>query len=373
MENLPPPPPRIYSPPGIPSLPVTNLSPLLEEREIPREIPRVPTPREIPRAPTPPPAPSVPPESSDEEEDRREHLRRAERRAHRARKDKPRKEREDRRDRSERRDRNTRRESQQVPLPAPPPGPPVIILPDFSTYTEAQLASVRTDLQIKFDTLRETWGDRMRIIEPPPEAPLDVHYAVYQRYLQQTQIKKNVADYKMYLIALFLGIEFVGTYILGLPLTNYTLRQLEIMSKYDSLLMELGEKNYTGLGSNWPVEIRILLVALVQAILFMAITKLGSLMGQPMAERICDAVVGFFTNRRSNAPQAPPVGSPENGPSGMPRADPPPAETPNGGFNISSIMNMLGGFMNGNNGGNNNNGGDRQPRRRAARRPTFNE
>ena len=50
--------------------------------------------------------------------------------------------------------------------------------------------------------------------------------------------------------------------------------QISSMDRYDRLLIELGEKNYSTYGSSWPVEIRILLLALFNAALLIGVNML---------------------------------------------------------------------------------------------------
>jgi hypothetical protein len=49
---------------------------------------------------------------------------------------------------------------------------------------------------------------------------------------------------------------------------GFTQQQILTMSTYDTLLIELGEKSYIPQGSNWPVEIRLLGLVLINVAFF---------------------------------------------------------------------------------------------------------
>ena len=50
---------------------------------------------------------------------------------------------------------------------------------------------------------------------------------------------------------------------------GFTQQQLLSMSSYDKLLIELGEKSYVPEQSKWPVEIRLLILIVVNAAFFL--------------------------------------------------------------------------------------------------------
>jgi len=92
----------------------------------------------------------------------------------------------------------------------------------------------------------------------------------YERTIKELYLDDAVENYKTYLLGGFLAIEYVCTSIIGVDLEGFTMQQVQMMHKYDTLLIELGEKSYSTVGSNLPVEIRLLFMMLVQAALFFA-------------------------------------------------------------------------------------------------------
>ena len=51
-------------------------------------------------------------------------------------------------------------------------------------------------------------------------------------------------------------------------MSGFTQQQTAMMHKYDKLLVELGEKEYSSFGSSLPVEVRLLMMILFQAGIF---------------------------------------------------------------------------------------------------------
>lgn len=73
------------------------------------------------------------------------------------------------------------------------------------------------------------------------------------------------------------------------------------MDKYQRLLIELGENNYKTSGghaaaqSTWPVEVRLLFMALVNAVTFIIIKMLATYLGEGMATTIVNALSSYLS------------------------------------------------------------------------------
>jgi hypothetical protein len=84
-------------------------------------------------------------------------------------------------------------------------------------------------------------------------------------------VSKETGQYKVYLVIFFMFVEVVGVKLLKLNMSGYTMSQLRIMNRYDTLLAELGEKWLVSSGSEWPVEARLLMMATFNAVSLMAL------------------------------------------------------------------------------------------------------
>lgn len=95
----------------------------------------------------------------------------------------------------------------------------------------------------------------------------------YYSTLKLASIDSSVDEYKQYLIGGFILVEFVLGNWLGFDMEGFTQQQLVSIGSYNKLLIELGEKSYVPEGSKWPVEIRLLLLIIMNAAFFI-VTRL---------------------------------------------------------------------------------------------------
>ena len=90
----------------------------------------------------------------------------------------------------------------------------------------------------------------------------------YEDVMRRIALKENVENYRQYLVGSWMVMEYVGTQIIGIDLMGFTEAQTKAMDKYERLLIELGAKRSESWQSNWPVEIRLIMLTLFQAVLF---------------------------------------------------------------------------------------------------------
>jgi hypothetical protein len=77
---------------------------------------------------------------------------------------------------------------------------------------------------------------------------------------------------------------------------------MKAMSKYERLLIELGENNYVvytnemkNIKNKWPIEVRILFVAMVNAVTFIIVKMLANHIGEGMANTIIDGITSYIS------------------------------------------------------------------------------
>jgi hypothetical protein len=261
--------------------------------------------------------------------------------------------------------RQTARRSRTIPRPittttrATNPTAPQDVMPSFSSMSPSEQARWHADFNVKFATLRKIFPD-YDIPYFDESVGLDIKWEHYNRYSKQIKIDQSVTSYKVYLIIFHGMIEAFCVKLLGMDFLGYTTQQMNMIANYELMLIELGEKSYVGGGSSWPVEVRIVLMSLFNAIVFFAIKLLSSYL-PGIGSVIQNIVNSFLTNQD---PQEYLQRAQEAGEEGLPDIN------QGSGFDIGSIINGLGNVFGG--GGNNNTGNGRS-RTRASRRPTYTE
>lgn len=156
--------------------------------------------------------------------------------------------------------------------PQPPPQPPQ---PPPPQQQQPHLYE-KQKLLLKFDSLREQTGRNI------PEYTLDHDYGVmlqhYKLLVKQIKNDNKVTFYKKCLLAFSGGMEmFLGDLGAGLDMKGFTQYQADNISKYDKLLVKIGEKSYVpDAVSKLPVEVQLFLTIIFQTLIFLS-TKLFKL------------------------------------------------------------------------------------------------
>lgn len=125
----------------------------------------------------------------------------------------------------------------------------------------------KRELLFKFKRLKQTY--------PKAEIPhfdmMSNHENMKRTFdstMKNLAIDSTVETYKSYLMMGFMGCEIVLGKI-GFDMEGYTQQQTLYMTKYEKLLVELGEKSYVPSSINkWPVEIRLMALVLFQTTIF---------------------------------------------------------------------------------------------------------
>ena len=160
-------------------------------------------------------------------------------------------------------------------------------------------AQYRADFRTKFGILRNAWPN-YHIPDFPDDMALEQVHAQYDIYVRHIHISQNVDQYKVYMVIGWLLLELALTK-LGLNIGGYTVSQMSSMTKYERLLIELGENSYKetggagGASSSWPVEVRLFFMSLVNAVTFIIIKMLASYIGEGMANTVVDALSSFLS------------------------------------------------------------------------------
>lgn len=132
---------------------------------------------------------------------------------------------------------------------------------------EQQEEDTKRELLFKFDLLRKSYP-----VATIPEYSIHTELSTleksYNDCVRRLSLDSTVENYKTYLVYGFMGCEFVFGNFLGFDMQGFTQQQIISMHSYEKLLIELGEKSYVPSGSNWPVELRLLFMIIMNAAFF---------------------------------------------------------------------------------------------------------
>ena len=238
--------------------------------------------------------------------------------------------------------------------PKPPPATiatlPAPNVPDYSKMSPELQAQHRANFVTRFGILREAWP-HYNIPNIPETMALEEIHAQYDIYVRHIRINQDVDQYKVYMVIMWLIIELTCTKI-GLNAGGYTISQMSSMSKYERLLIELGETKYqetggVGTGQNsWSPEVRLLFMSMVNALTFIIVKTLSSYIGEGIANSIVDALSSYLSGSPPQPGQTLFGGPTDNAmaagaaqPSVQPMPD---MSNPLGGLDIASLIGNLG-------------------------------
>lgn len=220
--------------------------------------------------------------------------------------------------------------------------------PDYSKLTKEQEIYLKSVFKVKFGILREQFP-QYSVIEPHESLTAEQIHDLYDYYMRQIMVSRETGQYKMYMVIVLMFIEVIGVKVLKLNMSGYTMSQMKIMSRYDALFMELGEKWLVNSGSNWPIEARICMMILFNAVIFLVIRYLCKWIGaESMAEPLQNIIDNMLNGPGPRGPEMgggfanPPARSFEPGANSAPPSE--------GGNPFDKIADMFGNFM-----GNNSN------------------
>jgi len=125
----------------------------------------------------------------------------------------------------------------------------------------------KSELLFKFMVLKKQYQN-IEIPEFTEYSDLGNMKRVYDQIIRRVSLDSSVDNYRQYLSSGFYILEWVATNFLGIDLSGYSAQQTSMMNKYETLLVELGEKNYSVKGSRFPVEVRLVFYIIFNAGLF---------------------------------------------------------------------------------------------------------
>ena len=142
------------------------------------------------------------------------------------------------------------------------------VIPNIGQYTLEQEDELKRELLYKYDILRRSYK-KMDIPDFSMHSDYKTMNRTYQNTLRRISLDNNVEQYKNYMVVGFMIMEYLlGTWF-KLDMSGFTQQQLLNMSQYERLLIELGEKSYVPAEKQWPVEVRLLGLVLLNTVVFL--------------------------------------------------------------------------------------------------------
>ena len=160
---------------------------------------------------------------------------------------------------------------------------------------EQQNEDAKRELLFKFDLLRKSYP-----LSTIPEYNIHTDKLVlenaYNDCIRRLSLDSTVENYKTYLVYGFMGTEFILGNFLGFDMQGFTQQQIISMHSYEKLLIELGEKSYVPTGSNWPVEVRLLFMIIMNAAFFV----ISKMMMKKTGSNLMGLINGMTSSSKSN-------------------------------------------------------------------------
>ena len=134
-------------------------------------------------------------------------------------------------------------------------------------HTEEEEMQIKRELIYKFDQIRKTYPN-VNIPEYTQHSELRAMQISYDETKRRLSIDSSVDFWKTILVGGFYACEIFMGKVLKLDAEGFVSQQMLSMQKYNELLFEMGERNYNSWGSSWPVEVRLIMMILGNAVVF---------------------------------------------------------------------------------------------------------
>jgi hypothetical protein len=174
-------------------------------------------------------------------------------------------------------------------------------MPSLNNFkSDEEQDDLKRELLFKFELLKKSYKEASI-----PDFSMHSDYSsmkqAYDRTLKRLSIESSVDSYKTYLIGGFMLVEYgLGNYM-GFDMKGFTQQQIVSMSQYERLLIELGEKSYVEEESQWPVELRLFGLIIMQAVFFVVSKLIAKKTGSNLLNMINSMNMNNQVNNQDKA------------------------------------------------------------------------
>lgn len=200
-------------------------------------------------------------------------------------------------------------------------------IPDYSILSEVQQEAMRAKFDMKLQVIKK---NKPGLPDFGKEEPLHIIHVKYDQYVRQAHIDRTIVKYKVYLTIIFLIIEAIGCKVFNIPIAGYTSDQLKQFIFYEQFLMEIAERQKEGEGEEWPVEIRIFIFMIFQAVIFIIIKFVSGILPAEATATLRAQINEFMMPSKGVVVDSDGI-----------------AEPPSNGFDPTGLLNMVGSFIGG--------------------------
>jgi len=152
----------------------------------------------------------------------------------------------------------------------------------YVTKTEEEELSKKREILYNFQKLRKLYP-AIKIPEFSDHTDIKTLEREYAFIIKDLEVNSCVETYKNYLILAFKGLELLlVNYMDFEDIKGFADQQLLAINKYESILMEIGERNYIAENKKWPAEVRLLGVFFMQAAMFLGTRYAMKMMNKTM-------------------------------------------------------------------------------------------
>lgn len=176
-------------------------------------------------------------------------------------------------------------------------------VPEYSILSEEQKRMLRVDFHNRFNMIANQCPN-LDVINYAAnnEMSLEEVHVAYVKLLDRISTSSTADWYKTMLVLGWLGTEYVVTKWIGLKSGGYAFFQSRNMSKYDRILMQLGEVDRNRGFASWSPMTQLIMGSLINLVIFVVVQTFMENMPQDKKDGICNAVGSFFTSTGNEQP-----------------------------------------------------------------------